>query len=565
MLARATEERDALDPTSPPESESGGIFLAPIPPRVTRFISFAQRALVALVALAAAGGAGGAARAAEDPRFTVCSITINSDDEIQTFRKYLPEHEFRFVELTELASATPVAPSDSWFGRACEADLRCDVLVLSAHFGNTYAGHYGTTFAGRSGHTLALEELERRRCDASCPGVLSSPLEVFLFGCQTLGTTLEGEAVPPADLALLAAHGVPPSAALRLVDEARYGVEGTNNRARMQFVFTGVPHLYGFTEVAPSGAQIRPLLDAYLQGVGDYAAHLRRLKRASIPASVPPNLALAKALEPTCFTEAGGYVESAPESERATRTCTLANPARERALQLEQIESLIADPGFVAYLPTIERFFERHDPAGFDADERAVLARIRTHDARARAVVTALARGLEMPDLRLRILRAALVLGWTTPDEALPVQREIVLRSLRPPVWGEGRDRICGLGADVLSRIEIGADEVPPESYANEFAIQALGCLRPGDERIHARLARSLDDPREWIARVAALALRAMGASQVEVQIALAEQLARPEAQAREGAAAALRTLEPSDPRVIAAIRKAAPGFPIDW
>jgi hypothetical protein len=455
---------------------------------------------------------------------------------------------------------------DSWFAGACAADLRCDVLVLSAHFGNTYAGNYGTTFAGRSGHRLALEELERRRCDASCPGILSSPLEVYLFGCQTLATTLEGEAVPPADLALLAKHGVPPSAAVRLVDEARYGVEGTNNRARMQFVFPGVPHLYGFTEVAPSGAQIQPLLDAYLRGVGDYAAHLRRLRRAALPAEpVLPNLALAKALEPTCFVEADGYAETASEVDRAARSCALANPSGARALQLEQIESLIAEPGFVAYLPTIERFFEENDPGAFDERERAVFGRIRAHDARARAVVGELVRGLEMPDLRLRILRAALVLGWMTPEEALPIQREVVLRSLRPPVWGDARDRICTLGPDVLSRIEIRVDDGPAESYANEFAIQALGCLRPSDERIHASLARSLSDPREWIVRVAALALRSMQASQIEVQVALAEQLARPEAQAREGAAEALRTLRPAHPRVIAAIRKASPAFPIDW
>src|SRR5690606_10550392 len=130
-----------------------------------------------------------------------------------------------------------------------------------------------------------------------------------------------------------------------------------------------------------------------------------------------------------------------------------------------------------------------------------------------------------------------LALGWTTPERALPIEREIVVDSLRPPVWGVARDRICGLGAEVLSRIEIRAEEVPPESYANEFAIQALACLRPTDERIHVALARALSDPREWIVRVAALALRSMQASQVEVQIALAEQLARPETQAREGVA----------------------------
>ncbi|MGH7899994.1 MAG: hypothetical protein ACREQQ_18710, partial [Candidatus Binatia bacterium] len=39
------------------------------------------------------------ARAASGERFTVCSITVNSDDEIRAFKRALPASRFDFVEL----------------------------------------------------------------------------------------------------------------------------------------------------------------------------------------------------------------------------------------------------------------------------------------------------------------------------------------------------------------------------------------------------------------------------------------------------------------------------------
>ena len=71
---------------------------------------------------------------------------------------------------------------------------------------------------------------------------------------------------------------------------------------------------------------------------------------------------------------------------------------------------------------------------------------------------------------------------------------------------------ICGINPDVVKRMGIGAADVSPAVYRDEFGIQALGCLKPSDERVHERLARSLVDPREWIARLSAIALKGMDA-----------------------------------------------------
>jgi len=117
----------------------------------------------------------------------------------------------------------------------------------------------------------------------------------------------------------------------------------------------------------------------------------------------------------------------------------------------------------------------------------------------------------------------------------------------------------------VLRQISIRAEDLRPGVYQDEFGLQALGCLKPSDERIHVELGRSLFDKREWIARYAAMALKEIKPAQVDVQVALAKQLARPEKAARDSAAEALREMKAADPRVLAMIRATDPTFKIDW
>ena len=462
-------------------------------------------------------------------RFNVCSITINSDDEIRTLKSRLPESEFRFVELTDYEHTTTADGDTSWFGRACRSGIHCDVLLVSGHFGNTWAGNYGTTFAGSSGSSLSLEELEQQRCEQSCPGILGDPLEVFLFGCKTLSDG-ERQTLSQRDVAVLASHDVAPGMAARILDEVRNGGEGTSSRERMQFVFAGVPRIYGFSDVAPSGKRVAPLLDGYLQTIGDYAGHLRLLKaaRGSAEGSFSPNEALARALEPTCFAEAGGLGLSDFEYSRDERTCFLRDERRLVAERLEHVEHLLDAPEFVTYLPAIDAFLRAHELAVFDAAAAVPLDRIRKH-ARARSAVLELLGGLDTPSLRLEIVRVARSLGWLSAAEALPIQRQIAIQLLRPPIWGEGRDLVCGMGRDVLERIDIRAEDVAPEVYQNEFGIQTLGCLKPADERIHERLARSLLDSREWIPPLTAIALQGMRPARLDVQPALVTQLERPQ------------------------------------
>src|SRR6478735_8115550 len=90
---------------------------------------------------------------------TVCTVTINSADEQKTFRRYLPADKYDFVELVGRNRR-------DWLASACQAQVSCDVLLISGHHGE------GNVFFSDSldkGEFLPIEELERMGCSDSCP------------------------------------------------------------------------------------------------------------------------------------------------------------------------------------------------------------------------------------------------------------------------------------------------------------------------------------------------------------------------------------------------------------
>jgi hypothetical protein len=76
--------------------------------------SLPARAVVGLLAFLAL------ACVAHADRRTVCTITVNSDDEREVLRRTLPPADYDFVELVERGRA-------DWLRGACERRVRCDV------------------------------------------------------------------------------------------------------------------------------------------------------------------------------------------------------------------------------------------------------------------------------------------------------------------------------------------------------------------------------------------------------------------------------------------------------
>jgi len=156
---------------------------------------------------------------------TVCTITVNSADEKETFRRNLPKERYQFVELVEKGRP-------NWLASSCQKGIQCDVLVVSGHF------NAGETFYSDSlqkDEYLEIDELERAACSGSCPGLFSRLKEVYLFGCESLNP-----------------------------DATNYSsAYGESGRDRMRRIFSQVPVIYGFSSAAPVGPTAGMLLGKY--------------------------------------------------------------------------------------------------------------------------------------------------------------------------------------------------------------------------------------------------------------------------------------------------------------
>ena len=156
----------------------------------------------------------------------MCTITVNSSDEKEAFRRYLPKGEYQFVELVEKGRP-------DWLSSACRQKISCDVLVVSGHF------NAGETFYSDKievNDFLKVDELERASCSNSCPALFSHLKEVYLFGCESLNP-----------------------------DATKYSSSyGESGRERMRRIFGNVPVIYGFSSAAPVGPQAASLISRYL-------------------------------------------------------------------------------------------------------------------------------------------------------------------------------------------------------------------------------------------------------------------------------------------------------------
>ena len=156
---------------------------------------------------------------------TVCTITVNSPDEKETFQRHLPPGEYRFVELVERGRP-------DWLASACQQRVSCDALIISGHFDG---GEEFYTDRLDTSEYLSVEEMERSSCSESCPGVFSQLKEVYLFGCNTLKPEPRYNASAEIVRSLLRSGHSPADAARQ--SELLGERHGESNRDRMRNIF----------------------------------------------------------------------------------------------------------------------------------------------------------------------------------------------------------------------------------------------------------------------------------------------------------------------------------------
>ncbi len=317
---------------------------------------------------------------AAEQKQTVCTITVNSADEKEVFRRHLPASKYQFVELVEKGRS-------DWLASSCSAATRCDVLIVSGHFDGDNE-FFSDQIEAREYATVS--ELERNSCSASCPGVFSQLKEVYLFGCNTLNP--RAQSIGFADSPLQS----------QVQDE-----HAQSSRDRMRELFAGVPVIYGFASTAPLGPVAGATLERYFS---------RNKPRIGTGRADP---GLLRAFSAFSLASASGAKPGTPTMAARGDMCRFADDRLSVAQKLDFVHDLMRRPDHSAtrHLGRIGRL-----AATLDADTRAqgpvarVLADIGS-DSATRSRFLADARANAHAPARSRLVGLARDLGWLDETE----------------------------------------------------------------------------------------------------------------------------------------------------
>jgi hypothetical protein len=190
---------------------------------------------------------------------TVCSITVNSDDEKKAFREAYSGSGYRHVELLSKAPGPNSfwARDNRWLERACRAQVKCDIVVIS--------GHFAGQFFGSTGFSVDAHDLWKRSCSESCRGLFQDVKEVFLFGCNTLASKVPDPRRSAEDyVRVLHEDGLDPGTSQRLAAQ-RYTPYGLSFGQRMRWIFPNAS-IFGYAAGGPTGPRVASRLASYLRG-----------------------------------------------------------------------------------------------------------------------------------------------------------------------------------------------------------------------------------------------------------------------------------------------------------
>ncbi|HET7731396.1 MAG TPA: hypothetical protein VFK48_15310 [Usitatibacter sp.] len=405
---------------------------------------------------------------------TVCTITVNSPDEREVFRRSLPADRYEFVELVERGRP-------DWLASACRRQVRCDALVISGHFAGTE--FYSSRFHVEE--SLPVAEMERAICSESCPGLFSGLKEVYLFGCDTLKPEPVRSAMPEIVRGLVRA-GQPREQAERL---ARSLSERHTESSRdlMRRLFAGVPVIYGFSSLAPLGKVAGPMLQRHFDLGADEAVGSGR---------VSPRL--AKLFAPSSMVVTAGQRASEPGAAFRGEVCGYYDDRMTLASRIAFMHRQLAAPmpALRMEFERVERFFASLDAEARSAPDAARALAALSGDGAARERYLATTRETEDPALRVRMIALARSAGWLDPvgerNETAHMIRDLL--ASRSVGFGEV-DLICTLNRERALDAALG--EVATARARGAAGSGALACLGSDEDRRRVLAALASEEEAE--------------------------------------------------------------------
>src|SRR3984893_6271539 len=417
---------------------------------------------------------------------TVCSITVNSPDEKEAFRRSLDPDKYQFVELVERGRS-------DWLESACRQGTRCDVLVISGHYdgGNEF---FSERLEARE--FLPVAEMERVSCSDSCPGLFSQLKEVYLFGCNTLNP----EALKSASAEIgrsLVRSGYSRADAERL-SRALSARHGESSRDRMRLVFNEVPVIYGFSSGAALGPTAASFLDRYFQSAGTKEVGSGRASAKLLNQFAGHSLVVAS-----------GLSDSDPRTAYRQDVCHFADDRLSPEQKLGFVHQLLG--GEMAEVRMFLDRIEQYTASLSEADRQVsavsrALEKIARDDA-SRARYIAFARDADQPAVGARMLELAVLLGWLSPAEKrAELMRMINDQIARDAVTSAEVDLVCTLNKDHGLSEELHRLQLSPAQASKVSNAAVLACLGNAEARAQTLLA--LTSPNDEEVQIAQVYLR---------------------------------------------------------
>jgi hypothetical protein len=457
------------------------------------------------------------APSAQAAKRTVCTVTVNSADEREVFRKRLPEGDYDFVELVERGRP-------DWLASACRQGVRCDVLVISGHF-DGMTEFYSDRLAMRE--SLPVAEMERASCSESCPGVFAQLKEVYLFGCNTMNAEPVRSTTAEAERSLVRS-GMSMADAARVARALDYQ-HAESSRDHMRRIFTNVPAIYGFTKLAPLGPTAAALLNKYFD----------QAPVAEFGSGRSDSKLLAQFAASTMVV-ASGMTASDPDVQFRRETCQFVDDRIAPAAKLAFVHDLFRrDMAEVRmFLDRIEALFsslaakDRQAPAFREALESVA------RDTAARDRYLRFAEDADLSRTRARMIALAGELGWLTPAEQRAELGRMVSDMIsRATIGPSDIELFCSLNYD--HRLDGERDRIRPTARQADKVnnAAALACL--GSAEARARVLRALTSANDADVELASVYLSHRPMTDVEELRVVATGIAR-----MPGSGAQIRALD---------------------
>lgn len=436
--------------------------------RFSRIVSRLPAVLLACVGAAWSFGAHAAPK-------TVCTVTINSPDEKESFQRHLPPGDYQFVELVQRGKP-------DWLASARRRGVSCDVLVISGHFDD------GTEFytdRHDDREFLTVHEMQHESCSASGNGLFSKLKEVYLFGCNTLKSEPRHVAEGEIRRSLLrSGHSQADAERVAAQLSARYG---QSNRDRLRHVFKDVPVLYGFSSKAPLGRTAGPLMERYFQTAP-----------AGEVGSGRPSPTLLKLFGPSSMIAVAGLSDADPHAAFRADMCGFADDrpsdAQKVAFMHEVLQRDVTEVRM--FLDHLERYTAALGPQRRAVPEVAAALASIERDRSARDRYLEFARDADESTVQARMMSLARQLGWLTPaQEQAEFLRMVSDRMARGSLGKTEVDLVCttyqerepGLARQVMATGAVRAGNVAHSAV--------LACL--GSPQAHEETVRALTSSRD--------------------------------------------------------------------